>query len=148
DYLDRLADEIEALLLASDGRAFCLFTSARALEQVHRRLAPRLPWRVLKQGDASRPELMRQFKAEPAVLFGLKSFWEGVDVPGQACSLVVIDKLPFPPPDDPVWAARCEAVNRARGSQWAWFTELALLYASLQLKQGFGRLIRTHTDRG
>lgn len=142
DYLEALADEIAQLLDASDGRAFCLFSSNRALDEVYRRLRPRLHWLTLRQGEGSRPELLRRFKEDGrAVLFGLKSFWEGVDVQGEALSLVVIDKLPFPPPDDPVWAARC-AVARD------WFNELALPYATLQLKQGFGRLLRTRGDRG
>jgi len=148
-YLDRLAEELLLLLEASDGRAFCLFSSFSALEEVYARLRPRLRWLVLKQGELSRAELLRQFKERgPAVLFGVKSFWEGVDVRGEALSLVAIDKLPFPPPDDPVWAARCAAVNHRREDSRAWFTELALPFATLQLKQGFGRLIRTRVDRG
>jgi ATP-dependent DNA helicase DinG len=138
----RARGEADYLLDASDGRAFCLFSSNRALDEVYRRLRPRLHWLTLRQGEGSRPELLRRFKEDGhAVLFGLKSFWEGVDVQGEALSLVVIDKLPFPPPDDPVWAARC-AVARD------WFNELALPYATLQLKQGFGRLLRTRGDRG
>ena len=149
EYLDRLANEVERLLEASDGRAFCLFSSTRALEAIHARLAPRVRWPLLKQGDLPRPELLRRFvESGHAVLFGVKSFWEGVDVQGAALSLVVIDKLPFAPPDDPIWSARCASVNRARGDNWAWFEELAIPFASLQLKQGFGRLIRNATDRG
>lgn len=150
EYLDRMATEIEQLILASDGRAFCLFTSFRALEEVHRRLSPRLShWLVLKQGDYPRPELVRRFREHgSAVLFGVKSFWEGVDVGGQALSLVVIDKLPFPPPDDPVWQAKCDAINRRMRNEWAWFNELAIPYTTIALKQGFGRLIRTGSDRG
>lgn len=157
EYLDRLAGEIERLLLASDGRGFVLFTSLRTMDQVYDRLAPRLKWLTLKQGEMPRPELIRRFKEDGrAVLFGVKSFWEGVDVQGEALSLVVIDKLPFNPPGDPVWDAKCDRVNRqalARGvppkqADWAWWRELAIPTAIIALKQGFGRLIRTKSDRG
>jgi len=149
EYVERLAGEIERLLLASDGRAFVLFTSFRILRDVYDRLAPRLRWTLLRQGDLPRPELVRRFREDThSVLFGVKSFWEGVDVQGEALSLVIIDKLPFTPPDDPIWAARCDAVNRAANDRWAWFNQLAIPVATIALKQGFGRLIRTKTDRG
>ncbi len=149
DYLNRVAAQIEQLLLASDGRAFCLFTSNRALNAVYDRLAHRLRWLVLKQGDAPRPELLKQFKEDgKAVLFGLRSFWEGIDVRGQALSLVIIDKLPFGQPDDPIYDARCKEIVKRTGDQWAWFRELALPTAILTLKQGVGRLIRTQSDWG
>lgn len=149
DYFDRLASEIEQLLMASDGRAFCLFTSNKALNEVYDRIAHRLRWLVLKQGDAPRPELLRQFRESgQAVLFGLKSFWEGVDVRGDALSLVIIDKIPFGQPDDPIYDARCKAITTATHNQWAWFNELALPSAIITYKQGFGRLIRTKSDYG
>ncbi|MHB1131679.1 MAG: ATP-dependent DNA helicase [Chloroflexota bacterium] len=149
EYFDRLGEQIEQLLLASDGRAFCLFTSRKALEEIYGRLADRLRWLVLKQGDAPRPELLRQFKDDGhAVLFGLKSFWEGIDVQGEALSLVVIDKLPFNAPDDPIYQARCDEITKRTGDQWAWFRGLALPSAIITYKQGFGRLIRTRTDFG
>lgn len=148
-YTERLTEEIGRLLLASDGRAFVLFTSNAMLNEVHRRLAPRLRWTVLKQGDAPRPELIRQFKDDGnAVLFGVKSFWEGVDVQGSALSLVIIDKLPFNPPTDPVWNGKCDAIGAATGDRWAWFNKLAIPEATIALKQGFGRLIRGKEDRG
>jgi ATP-dependent DNA helicase DinG len=149
-YLERLAAEYERLILASSGRAFCLFTSFKTLDEVYRRLSPRLTaYLVLRQGDLPRPELVKRFKQDGnAVLFGVKSFWEGVDVQGDALSLVVIDKLPFTPPDDPVWEARCEAINAKYGDRWAWFNRLAIPNAIIALKQGFGRLIRTGSDRG
>ena len=101
---------------------------------------------LLVQGTGSRSELLERFRAlGNAVLLGSQSFWEGVDVRGEALSVVVIDKLPFAPPDDPVLAARIEAI-RARGGNP--FTELQLPQAVLQLKQGAGRLIRDETDRG
>jgi Rad3-related DNA helicase len=119
------------------------------MNAVYERLAPRLTWLMLKQGDLPRQELVRRFKDDGlAVLFGVKSFWEGVDVQGEALSMVIIDKLPFPPPDDPVWEAKREAVNRRKGDDWAWFHELAIPSATIALKQGFGRLIRTKSDRG
>lgn len=149
EYFDRLADQVEQLLLASDGRAFCLFTSRRALDAVYERVAPRLRWNVLKQGEASPNELVRRFKEDGhAVLFGLRTFWAGVDVQGDALSLVIIDKLPFPSPDEPVYQARCDLLNKRTGDRWAWFQRLAIPICSIQYKQGFGRLIRTQTDRG
>jgi ATP-dependent DNA helicase DinG len=105
-----------------------------------------LRYPLLVQGTGSRSELLARFRAlGNAVLLGSQSFWEGVDVRGEALSVVVIDKLPFAPPDDPVLAARIEAI-RARGGNP--FTELQLPQAVLQLKQGAGRLIRDETDRG
>jgi ATP-dependent DNA helicase DinG len=151
-YLDRLADEIEALVIASRGRAFVLFTSTRALNQLHQRLAPRLRrFSVLKQGELPRAELVRRFRQSGnGVLFGTRSFWEGVDVSGEALSLVIIDKLPFVPPDDPVFDARKEYVNRQHPDErgWAWWDRLAVPLVTITLKQGFGRLIRGRTDRG
>jgi Rad3-related DNA helicase len=149
DYFDRLASEIEQLLMASDGRAFCLFTSNKALSEIYDRIAHRLRWLVLKQGDAPRPELLRQFRESgQAVLFGLKSFWEGVDVRGDALSLVIIDKIPFGQPDDPIYDARCKEITVSKHNEWAWFNELALPSAIITYKQGFGRLIRTKSDYG
>jgi len=149
EYHDRLAEQIEQLLLASDGRAFCLFTSRKALEEVYLRLAGRLRWLVLKQGDAPTAELVRRFKADGrAVLFGLRTFFEGIDIQGEALSLVIIDKLPFAAPDDPIYQARCDEIGTRTGDKWAWFRELALPTAIITYKQGFGRLIRTKSDWG
>jgi ATP-dependent DNA helicase DinG len=134
------------VLRASEGRAFLLFTTLRALRRAHELLRDRLPFPLLVQGTGSRSELLARFRTlGNAVLLGSQSFWEGVDVRGEALSLVVIDKLPFAPPDDPVLAARIEAI-RAQGANP--FTELQLPQAVLQLKQGAGRLIRDETDRG
>jgi ATP-dependent DNA helicase DinG len=131
---------------ASRGRAFLLFTTLRALRKAHDLLKGRLPYPLLVQGTGSRSELLERFRSlGNAVLLGSQSFWEGVDVRGEALSLVVIDKLPFAPPDDPVLAARIAAVDARGGSP---FTELQLPQAVLQLKQGAGRLIRDETDRG
>lgn len=149
-YLDEMAEQMRALVDASRGRAFLLFSSLRALEEVYQRIGPDLEtegYATLVQGrEFARVELLRQFRERArAVLFGLKSFWEGVDVPGDALSLVVIDKLPFDPPDDPVQEAR---VSRMKAEGANWFGGYVLPNAILRLKQGVGRLIRTHSDRG
>jgi ATP-dependent DNA helicase DinG len=133
-------------LRASGGRAFMLFTTLRALRRAHDMLRDRIDFPLLVQGTGSRSELLSRFRTlGNAVLLGSQSFWEGVDVRGEALSLVVIDKLPFAPPDDPVLAARIEGMRAEGGNP---FTELQLPQAVLQLKQGAGRLIRDETDRG
>jgi len=134
------------VLRASEGRAFLLFTTLRALRKAHELLRERIPYPLLVQGTGSRSQLLSRFRAlGNAVLLGSQSFWEGVDVRGEALSLVVIDKLPFAPPDDPVLAARIEGVRSRGGNP---FNDLQLPQAVLQLKQGAGRLIRDETDRG
>ena len=131
---------------ASRGRAFLLFATLRALRRAHQLLRERLPYPLLVQGTGSRSELLGRFRRlGNAVLLGSASFREGVDVRGAALSVVVIDKLPFAPPDDPVLAARIDALRAAGGNP---FTEFQLPQAILQLKQGAGRLIRDETDRG
>jgi ATP-dependent DNA helicase DinG len=134
------------VLNASGGRAFLLFTTLRALRRAHDLLRDRIAFPLLVQGTGSRSELLARFRAlGNAVLLGSQSFWEGVDVRGEALSVVVIDKLPFAPPDDPVLSARIEGLRAAGGNP---FTELQLPQAILALKQGAGRLIRDDTDRG
>ncbi len=134
------------VLKASNGRAFLLFTTLRALRRAHELLRDRIEFPLLVQGTGSRSELLARFRSlGNAVLLGSQSFWEGVDVRGEALSLVVIDKLPFAPPDDPVLAARIEGVRSQGGNP---FNDLQLPQAVLQLKQGGGRLIRDETDRG
>jgi ATP-dependent DNA helicase DinG len=147
DYVDQLTKEVERVLHASRGRAFVLCTSARRMRQLHAALEPHLPFRCLLQGLASRAELLEEFKNDPdgAILFATRSFWEGVDVPGDALSLVVIDKLPFAPHRDPVYQQREQRVREAGGNP---FMEVSLPEATLALKQGVGRLIRAETDRG
>ena len=149
-YMRSIAQEMMKLVEASRGRAFLLFSSKRMLEEVYNEFCKSLPshldYQLLRQGDMTRMELMRTFReTECAVLFGLKSFWEGVDIAGEALSLVVIDKLPFDPPDDPVHEARV-AHMKAAGENW--FGTYVLPQAVLRLKQGLGRLLRTREDRG
>jgi len=146
---DGLPPEVAAraaeLCAITGGRAFLLFTSHRALDAAARLLA-KLPYPILRQGDAPRAMLLDRFRATPgSVLLGTGSFWEGVDVPGDALSLVVIDKLPFAPHTDPLNAARAQAVAARGGDP---FSELQLPQAAIALKQGFGRLIRRRDDRG
>ena len=136
------------VLNASRGRAFLLFTSHRALRRAHELLKDRadFDYPLLVQGTGSRSELLVRFRAlGNAVLLGAASFWEGVDVRGEALSVVLIDKLPFAPPDDPVLAARIEALRKEGGNP---FMDFQLPQAVLQLKQGAGRLIRDEEDRG
>lgn len=149
-YLDELAEQMTMLVQVSEGRAFLLFTSQRALQGVLDRISFDLEthgFTILAQGfDVNRAELLRRFKISPkAILFGLRSFWEGVDVAGDALSLVAIDKLPFDPPDDPVHEAR---INQMKEQGQNWFGEYVLPQAILRLKQGVGRLLRTREDRG
>jgi len=145
-FVDAVVDAALPVLQASQGRAFLLFTTLRALRRAAERLSREISFPLLVQGTGSRSELLARFRSlGNAVLLGSQSFWEGVDVRGEALSLVVIDKLPFAPPDDPVLAARIEAVRSRGGNP---FTELQLPQAVLQLKQGAGRLIRDEADRG
>lgn len=145
-YLQKLTEEMWSLVQASRGRAFLLFASRRMLDECYARLGPRLSYPLWRQGELPRAELVRRFREEQgSVLFGLKSFWEGVDIVGDALSLVVIDKLPFAPPDDPVEQGRVKRM-RERGQNW--FGEFVLPRVIIDLKQGMGRLLRTDTDRG
>ncbi len=144
-FAEAVADELRALLPITAGRAFVLFTSLRNMRAVHALLAAELPWTVLLQGDAPKAQLLKRFRERPSVLFASQSFWEGVDVPGDALSLVVIDKLPFASPGEPIVAAR---IDRLRRSGEDAFYGYQVPQAALALKQGFGRLIRTATDRG
>jgi ATP-dependent DNA helicase DinG len=141
------AARIAELLAITEGRAFCLFTSHRALRDASARLvAMKLPYPLLAQGSEPRASLVSRFRATPgAVLLGTGSFWEGVDVPGDALSLVIIDRLPFAPPTDPLVAARMQHVAAQGGEP---FDEVQLPDAAIALKQGFGRLIRRRDDRG
>lgn len=145
-FAKRAADEIEHIVNASRGRAFLLFTSYGQMRQVYELLRARLDYPLLLQGDAPRTALIEAFRATPgAVLFGTSSFWQGVDVQGEQLSCVVIDRLPFAVPSDPVIAARVEAIRESGGNA---FYEYQIPQAALVLKQGFGRLIRATSDRG
>ena len=150
-HTDAVVDAALPLLEAGEGRAFLLFTTLRALSQARERVSDELRRRgldypLLVQGEGSRSELLVRFRElGNAILLGSASFWEGVDVPGDALSLVVIDKLPFAPPDDPLLAARLDRLKDQGGNPFmAW----QLPQAVISLKQGAGRLIRTETDRG
>jgi len=144
DFPAAAARAVAALTAITGGRAFVLCTSTRMMRAL-RDLCAGLPFQLLLQGERPKHRLLEAFKAEPSVLFATQSFWEGVDVPGEALSLVIIDKLPFAPPGDPVVAARLGALE-AEGRDG--FSELTVPAAALSLRQGFGRLIRARTDRG
>jgi ATP-dependent DNA helicase DinG len=145
-FTERAADEIVSLLALSEGRALVLTSSYRALDAYREHVRGRVPYDVLVQGEAPRERLLERFRDEvDSVLIATSTFWQGVDVPGESLSLLVIDKLPFSAPGDPLHEARCEAVERGGGD---WFRDYALPTAMLQLRQGFGRLIRGHADRG
>jgi len=143
---DAQLDEIATLITAAGGRTLGLFSSRRAATAVAEAMRERLEVPVLAQGDDQLPTLVRAFADDPATcLFGTLSLWQGVDVPGSSCQLVLIDRIPFPRPDDPVRSARSEAVEAAGGNG---FMQIAATHAALMLAQGAGRLIRGTEDRG
>ncbi len=146
-YVYDAATEMVALIEAARGGAFLLFTSYRALNAAYDQLTQSdIPYPILRQGEMPNARLVQTFKDEKnAVLLGTQSFWEGVDVPGADLRLVVIDRLPFSVPDSPLHKARVDEITQAGGD---WFGDFALPQAQLKLKQGFGRLIRTASDRG
>ena len=145
-FAGAMARELGGLLRATRGRAFVLFTSFANLHAVQQQLDPALPYPLLVQGSAPRSVLLREFRSTPqAVLLATASFWQGVDVAGEALSCVVIDKLPFASPSDPVTAARIEAIEAGGGNA---FADYQVPLAILTLLQGFGRLIRHRNDRG
>lgn len=145
-YTEAVIDVALPVLEASRGRAFLLFTSHRALKEAAELLEGRIGFPLLVQGSYPRSELLRRFReAGNAVLLGTGSFWEGVDVRGEALSCVIIDKLPFAAPDDPVLQARADALRRQGGNP---FMEQQVPQAVITLKQGVGRLIRDVNDRG
>jgi ATP-dependent DNA helicase DinG len=140
------ADEIVRLLEISQGRAFCLFTSYAQMKDMFERVSGRVSFPLLLQGTAPRSTLLERFRSTPnAVLFATSSFWQGVDVPGAQLSCVIIDKLPFAVPSDPIVAARVRALQEDGRNA---FAEYQVPEAVLALKQGFGRLIRSKSDRG
>jgi len=139
-------DLVVKILTHSRGRAFVLFTSNQQMRAVYDRVSLEIDYPTLLQGTGPRTALLEEFRATPnAVLFATSSFWQGVDVPGEQLSCVIIDKLPFAVPNDPVVSARIENIRRAGGNP---FYEYQIPQAAIALKQGFGRLIRGKTDRG
>jgi ATP-dependent DNA helicase DinG len=150
-YTEAVVRTALPLIKASGGRAFCLFTSLKAMNLAHDLLKAafafeQLEFPLLLQGEGSRTELLDRFRRlGNAVLVGSQSFWEGVDVRGEALSLVIIDRLPFAPPDDPVLSARLDRLNQAGRNA---FMEYQVPQAIITLKQGAGRLIRDEHDRG
>jgi ATP-dependent DNA helicase DinG len=143
---DPAADELVRLVESLGGRTLGLFSSRRAAERAAEVVRERTDLTVLLQGEESLPLLVRRFREErDSCLFGVMSLWQGVDVPGDACQLVVIDRLPFPRPDEPLAAARSAAVDAAGGSG---FASVSVPIAAVRLAQGVGRLIRATTDRG
>ena len=142
DALDELAD----LIAAAGGRTLGLFSSHRAAVDATEAMRARLDVPVMYQKDDQVATLLKRFREDPrACLFGSTTLWQGVDLPGDTCTLVVIDRVPFPRPDDPIAQARAEAVDAAGGSG---FMAVSATHAALLLAQGAGRLIRTMTDRG
>jgi ATP-dependent DNA helicase DinG len=134
------------LLEISQGRAFCLFTSYSQMNDLFERVRGRVSFPLLLQGTAPRSVLLERFKnTQSAVLFATSSFWQGVDVPGDQLSCVIVDRLPFAVPSDPIVAARVKALQEDGRNA---FSEFQVPQAVLALKQGFGRLVRTKTDRG
>jgi ATP-dependent DNA helicase DinG len=146
EFTARATEEITQILKLTRGRAFCLFTSYAQMRDIYERVSGTVPFPLLVQGTAPRTALLERFRTTPgAVLFATSSFWQGVDVPGAQLSCVIIDRLPFAVPTDPIVAARVRAL--ADDGQNA-FAEYQVPKAVLALKQGFGRLIRSRSDRG
>ncbi|MGD0013132.1 MAG: helicase C-terminal domain-containing protein [Bryobacteraceae bacterium] len=145
-FVRAASEEILRILKASRGRAFVLFTSYQQMRAVHDRVSFQIDYPALLQGTGPRTALLEEFRSTPhAVLFATASFWQGVDVPGEQLSCVIIDKLPFAVPNDPVVEARIRAIHEEGGNA---FYEYQIPQAALALKQGFGRLIRSRLDRG
>jgi ATP-dependent DNA helicase DinG len=146
NFQEEAAHRIRRMLDITRGRAFCLFTSYQQMRDLYERLLIEVSYPLLLQGTAPRKALLEEFRQTPnAVLFGTSSFWQGVDVQGEALSCVIVDRLPFAVPSDPVVQARMRAIEEAGGRP---FFEYQVPSAVIALKQGFGRLIRSLEDRG
>jgi ATP-dependent DNA helicase DinG len=142
-YRDEVHDELAALIAAAGGRTLALFTSWKAMDRAAAALRERAGVPILTQRDLPKPALVARFSAsEETCVFATAGFFQGIDVPGRTLSLVVVDRLPFPRPDDPLLSARREAVGAAA------FSQIDLPRAAMLLAQAAGRLIRTSTDRG
>lgn len=142
----RSLEVTEQVLRVTKGRAFCLFTSYKAMIRMHAALEERIPFPLLLHGNMSRKELLSRFRSTPnAVLFGTSSFWQGVDVQGDQLSCVIIDRLPFAVPTDPIVLARMKAIEQSGGNS---FFDYQIPQAVIALKQGFGRLVRSTQDHG
>jgi ATP-dependent DNA helicase DinG len=145
-FIERATERIRQLLEITRGRAFCLFTSYAQMNEIYNRLLGELEYPMLLQGNAPKRALLEEFRITPnAVLFGTSSFWQGVDVQGEQLSCVIIDRLPFEVPSDPIVAARVHAIAEEGGNA---FYQYQVPSAVITLKQGFGRLIRSLHDRG
>ncbi|MCW8893610.1 MAG: helicase, partial [Deltaproteobacteria bacterium] len=148
-FAEAVRDAVEKAVLCSEGRSFVLFTSYALLRQVHEELSPVLEaqrLRCLRQGQENRHRLLKRFaEDETSVLFGTDSFWEGVDVPGRSLEQVIIVRLPFRVPTEPVLEARAQVIEQRGGDS---FMQYTVPQAVIRFKQGFGRLIRHRSDRG
>ncbi|MDX1777072.1 MAG: helicase C-terminal domain-containing protein, partial [Desulfobulbales bacterium] len=146
EFSHMIPEVIYRILVASSGRALVLFTSFSSMRKTHPFLVDRLPYPVFIQGQAPRPSLLESFRRQTdSVLLAVASFWEGINVPGESLSCVIIDKLPFEVPSDPVIMARINKIRQDGGNP---FMEFQLPRAILALRQGIGRLMRTSTDKG
>ena len=147
EYVEAISSQVESLVRVTEGRTFVLFTSFKTLDQVYEILENKLDgFNLLKHGDIPRWQLLETFKKKKkAVLFGTATFWQGVDVPGEALSNVIVTRLPFAVPDHPLTAARLEAIEESGRNP---FMEYSVPEAILKLRQGVGRLIRSARDKG
>ncbi len=146
EFLPLATREVEKILGITKGRALLLFTSYRNMEGMAKALRGRIPFKVFLQGEGPKTKLLEEFRRDTSsVLLATASFWEGIDVKGEALSCLIIDRLPFDPPTDPILEARCERIAREGGNP---FLEYQLPMAVLTLRQGMGRLIRSRSDRG